>query len=158
MTTFELEVAAYAAAHRIYNGLSAPDRPCPGGYRSRMIDQIAEEIKTAFSVHHGLASSGSSASPEVESVRQGHGWITGTGQAFREDIPPSGLRQTRYWRDLRHAFDSGGCINSGNLSPCLKCAMPRWYGNHFTLSGLPLQGEEFLLVERSRGPVETQSD
>jgi hypothetical protein len=52
MTAFEIEVAAYAAAHRIYNGVGQPDRPCPGGFRSRMIDRIADEIKAAFSVHN----------------------------------------------------------------------------------------------------------
>ena len=53
MTAYELEVAAYAAAHRIYNGLPEPDRPCPGGYRSRFIDVIADTIKQALSVHIG---------------------------------------------------------------------------------------------------------
>jgi len=48
MTSYELEVASYAAAHRIYNGLPMPDRACPGAYRSRMIDQIAEAIKHTF--------------------------------------------------------------------------------------------------------------
>jgi hypothetical protein len=51
MTPTELEIAAYAAAHKIYVGLPAPDRPCPGGYRSRYIDEIADTIKECLSVH-----------------------------------------------------------------------------------------------------------
>lgn len=48
MTASELEAASYSAAHKIYAGLPAPDRATPGGYRSRMIDQIAEVIQKAF--------------------------------------------------------------------------------------------------------------
>jgi hypothetical protein len=153
MTTFELEVAAYAAAHRIYNGLPTPDRPCPGGYRSRMIDRIAEEIKTAFSVHHGLASSGSGASPEVESVRhseyfsppvyvanQVRFYETLRSQRIMADEIPSGLQQTRQWRDMRHPYDDGspspGIVPN---RPCLKCAMPEQFWAHRLPSGEPIQ-------------------
>jgi hypothetical protein len=124
MTTADLEIAAYVAAHRIFNGLPSPDRATPGGYRSAMIDKIAEEIKSAFSVHD-LASSEPGASPEVESVRHS------------EDLPP-GLQQTRHWRQMRHAFDLGG-IPGTAYRPCLKCGMLYPFEMHYTPSGEPLQ-------------------
>ena len=51
MTATELEIAAYAAAHKINAGLPHPDRAAPGGFRSAYIDEIAEVIKQAMSVH-----------------------------------------------------------------------------------------------------------
>jgi hypothetical protein len=139
MTFYELEVAAYAAAHKIYTGLPTPDRACPGGYRSAVIDQIAEAIKQAFSVHFSLASSESSPSPEVESVR--HSEFLPQPWAFFDyanaEMPP-GLQQTRHWRTLRHAFDMGGGDGTPDR-PCLKCAMPHRFAMHFSPSWKPLQ-------------------
>jgi hypothetical protein len=139
MSPYELEVAAYAAAHKIYTGLPTPDRACPGGYRSAVIDQIAEAIKQAFSVHSSLASSESSPSPEVESIRHSELSIpvyVANEREFWDGI--RALEQTRHWRTLRHAFDMGG--GHGNPDrPCLKCAMPHRFAMHFSPSWEPLQ-------------------
>jgi hypothetical protein len=139
MSPYELEVAAYAAAHKIYTGLPTPDRACPGGYRSAVIDQIAEAIKQAFSVHSSLASSESSPSPEVESIRHSELSIpvyVANEREFWDGI--RALEQTRHWRTLRHAFDMGGGHGTPDR-PCLKCAMPHRFAMHFSPSWEPLQ-------------------
>jgi len=140
MSPYELEVAAYVAAHKIYAGLPTPDRPCPGGYRSRMIDEIAEAIKQAFSVHFSLASSESSPSPEVESVRHSELSIPAVYVANDREFWDGmhALEQTRHWRTLRHALDMGGGHGITDR-PCLKCGMPDRFTMHFSPTGEPLQ-------------------
>ena len=102
MTAYELEVAAYAAAHRIYNGLPEPDRPCPGGYRSRFIDVIADTIKQALSVHMEGAT--------YTLKRQVNGGKRGVDVKQPEMVPDEMLRFTlvmtgKEWLALRAALD-----------------------------------------------------
>jgi hypothetical protein len=109
MTPYELEVSAYAAAHKIYSGLPAPDRPCPGGYRSRMIDQIAETIKETFQTDDGLASSYRETSPAGSTVR-----------------PEEVSAQHRYWREIQHVYDDGSpCPGMLPDRPCDRCGLPQ---------------------------------
>jgi hypothetical protein len=134
MTAFELEVAANAAAREILRlehqaGSTAADQHdfnlvFSSARRSRMLDAIVRAIEQSFSVHV-LASSESGPSPEVESVRHA-------------EAVPAGLQQTRHWRSLRHAFDSGGATTFWLLRPCLRCGMPEYFGMHF-LPSEPLQ-------------------
>lgn len=175
MTTYELEVAAYAAAHRIYNGLGQPDRACPGGYRVASIDKIAEAIMAAFEPHHEHTSPVPYSISSPRPRESGHGWITGTADMSMDALEPPpvprcsdckvpvggqhrpschrqgmvtpdsdyglpGLIQTRYWRQLRHAFDTGGSASFHPLRPCLKCGMTETFENHSTPeTGEPLQ-------------------
>jgi len=157
MTPYELEVAAYAAAHKIYSGLPAPDRPCPGGYRSRMIDQIAETIKQAFKTDPGLASSYRESSPADATVRPG---------AVSEEN-----REWRFWMQMPHIADIrvGGfvCLRCGLLESAevheldRRVAAHTQFLEHFDQAWSQLQDvclPKPLLVERAEFDVERAAD
>jgi hypothetical protein len=132
MTPYELEVSAYAAAHKIYSGLPAPDRPCPGGYRSRMIDQIADTIKQTFQADPGLASSYRESSP---------------GEVSKDN------REWRFWMQMPHAAD----IREGGFV-CLRCGQLALAEVHEMARTSIRVAFHNLTVERSEFDVERASD
>jgi hypothetical protein len=52
MSTYELERAAYIAAHAVLAAdTTAPYLACPGARRSHAIDVVADIIKSVFEIH-----------------------------------------------------------------------------------------------------------
>jgi hypothetical protein len=167
MTPYELEVAAYSAAHKIYNGLPSPDRACAGGFRSRMIDEIAGAIKEALSIHV-LASTEPGAATETRSVRPGvvlekrddDKWKQPDWMCFvcrymnysvRERCRNCGMKRGME----RHAFI--GRLNRR----CPKCELPEHHRIHNYEDGSIIQRGDTpnpLLVERSDFDVQRASD